>query len=124
MTRITMKKTAIIAISAASLTAAGCQSMTPAQRNAAIGTGVGAAAGAAVAGDETTGALVGGALGAAAGYYTGCRQQGGCYIGGDQVASYDERRYDQSAGRYYYEDPNSGTTYWSNGDVRTQGRVR
>lgn len=120
MTSLNKTHIAIAATSAAALVAAGCQNLSPAQRNAAIGTGVGAAAGAAVAGDETTGALVGGALGAAVGAYTGCRQQGGCYVGGDRVASTDDRYYDQSAGRYYYVDERTGNTYWANGEVRTR----
>lgn len=112
-------KTLVYLSAAASLfTLAGCQNATPAQRNAAIGTAVGAAAGAAVAGDEATGALVGGALGAGVGYYTGCRQQGGCFVGGEEVQS--ERRYDRRADRYYFVDPDTGNTYWANGDLRTR----
>ena len=113
-----MKTLIYLSAAASALTLTACQNASAPQRNAAIGTAVGAAAGAAVAGDEATGALVGGALGAGAGYYTGCRQQGGCYIGGNEVQS--ERRYDQRADRYYFTDPDTGRTYWANGDLRSR----
>ncbi len=96
----------------------GCQNGTQPQRDAALGAAGGAALGAAISEDKKTGALVGGAIGAAAGYYTGCRRQGGCYIGGTQVNS--GLVYDDRADRYYFRDPNSGATYWQNGDIRTQ----
>lgn len=104
-----------------SLILAACattEQWSPAQRNAAIGGAVGAAAGAAIADNDLQGALIGGALGAAVGYYTGCRQQGGCFVGGRQVASYDDRVYDNRAGRYYYVDRSNGRTYWENGELR------
>lgn len=113
-----MKTLIYMSAAASALTLTACQNASAPQRNAAIGTAVGAAAGAAVAGDEATGALVGGAVGAAAGYYTGCRQQGGCFVGGEQVEA--EQRYDQRADRYYFVDPNTGNTYWENGDLRSR----
>ena len=75
----------------ASLSLAACEtdSWSPAQRNAAVGGAIGAAAGAAIADDDLSGALIGGALGAAVGYYTGCKEQGGCYVGGKEVAAID-----------------------------------
>ena len=112
-----LKTLTMVTAATAMLGTAGCQNLSPSQRNAAIGTAVGAAAGSAVAGDETTGALIGGAVGAAAGYYTGCRQQGGCFIGGEQVTN--DRRCDAQADRYYFVDPDTGDTYWANGDPRT-----
>jgi outer membrane protein assembly factor BamB len=94
----------------------GFSSLSPSERNALIGAGVGAAAGAALADDDAAGALIGGAAGAALGYYTGCREQGGCFVGGRRVA--DERVYDSRAGRYYYVDQQTGRTYWENGEYR------
>jgi hypothetical protein len=102
------------------MTACANQSMTPAQRNTGIGAAVGAAAGAAVAEDETTGAVIGGLAGAAIGAYTGCRQQGGCFVGGREVEA--DRQYEASTGRYYFYDQASGNTYYANGDLRSQGR--
>lgn len=90
----------------------------PAQRNAAIGGGIGALAGAAIADDDLSGALIGGALGAAVGYYTGCQEQGGCFVGGKQVASRSDMIYDRNAGRYYFVDKSTGRTYWESGDYR------
>ncbi|MEZ5939066.1 MAG: glycine zipper 2TM domain-containing protein [Hyphomonadaceae bacterium] len=99
-------------------TACASGGYSPSQRNAAIGGAIGAAAGAAVSDDDLEGALIGGALGAAVGYYTGCRQQGGCYVGGDRVASRNDLVYDRGAGRYYYVDRSTGRTYWQNGEYR------
>ncbi len=104
-----------------SLSLAACSSMDdldPSQRNAVIGGGLGALAGAAVSDDDVSGALIGGALGAAVGYYTGCQEQGGCFVGGKQVASRSDLVYDQNNRRYFYVDRNSGRTYWENGEVR------
>lgn len=104
-----------------SLSLAACSSMDswdPSQRNAAIGGALGAAAGAAVADDDLSGALIGGALGAAVGYYTGCQEQGGCYVGGERVADRSDLIYDRNAGRYYYVDHSTGRTYWQNGEYR------
>ena len=105
----------------ASSSLAACSTMDswdPSQRNAAIGGALGAAAGAAIADDDLSGALIGGALGAAVGYYTGCQEQGGCFVGGKQVAQRSDMTYDRGAGRYYYVDRSSGRTYWENGDYR------
>lgn len=104
-----------------SLSLAACNTMDnwdPSQRNAAIGGALGAAAGAAIADDDLSGALIGGALGAAVGYYTGCQEQGGCFVGGKQVADRDDLVYDRNAQRYYYVDRNTGRTYWDNGQPR------
>jgi hypothetical protein len=106
-----------LALGAAAVGLAACADTPPSQRNAAIGAGVGALAGAAVAGDNTTGALLGGAAGAALGYYTGCRQEGGCFVGGRQVEG--DLQYDSRADRYFYRDDQTGRTYWENGDPRS-----
>jgi hypothetical protein len=112
----------IAALASSALMLASCANqggLSPAQRNTGIGAATGAAVGAAVAGDEATGAVIGGLAGAAIGAYTGCRQQGGCYVGGREVDT--EPRYDDSTGRNYFYDPASGNTYYANGDLRSQG---
>jgi hypothetical protein len=104
-----------------SLSLAACSttdSWSPAQRNAAVGGALGAAAGAAISDDDLEGALIGGALGAAVGYYTGCREQGGCFVGGKQVANRGDLVYDRNDRRYYYVDRSTGRTYWENGEFR------
>ena len=104
-----------------SLSLAACSttdSWDPSQRNAAIGGALGAAAGAAIADDDLSGALIGGALGAAVGYYTGCQEQGGCFVGGKQVDGRDDLVYDNRERRYYYVDRGTGRTYWENGEFR------
>lgn len=111
-----------ILAAAAGLTAAACSTTGLPERNAAVGAAAGAAAGAIIGnnvgdGDAQTGALIGGAIGAVAGAYTGCQAQGGCYVGGRQVQS--QLQYDSYARRYYYVDPQTGRTYWQNGEPRT-----
>jgi hypothetical protein len=71
-----------------------------------------------IADNDLEGALIGGALGAAVGYYTGCREQGGCFVGGKQVASRSDLQYDRNDRRYFYVDRASGRTYWENGEFR------
>lgn len=115
-----MLRTTGIALGA-SLMVASCANsqLNPAQRNAAIGTAAGAAIGSQVTDDETTGAVVGGLIGGAVGAYTGCRQQGGCYVGGREVNT--DRQYDEATDRSYFYDPASGNTYYANGDLRSRG---
>jgi len=64
-------RSAIVALAAASIGFAGCESMRDRQRHTAIGAGAGAATGAVVGsatgGNAATGAVVGGAIGAVAG---------------------------------------------------------
>jgi outer membrane protein OmpA-like peptidoglycan-associated protein len=64
-------RSAIAALTAASVGFAGCQSMSERQRHTAVGAGAGAATGAVVGkatgGSAATGAVVGGAIGAVAG---------------------------------------------------------
>lgn len=82
MTRRTLTRTPLIALSAAALLLAGCEStggMSERQKGTAIGAGVGAAAGAvlskATGGKAGTGAVVGGAIGAVAGNVWSKRQE-------------------------------------------------
>lgn len=64
-------RSALVALAAASVGFAGCQSMSERQRHTAVGAGAGAATGAVVGkatgGSAATGAVVGGAIGAVAG---------------------------------------------------------
>ncbi len=114
-----LKTAACAAISSLSLVAcSSMDSLDPSQRNAAIGGGLGAIAGAAASDDDLSGALIGGALGAAVGYYTGCQEQGGCFVGGREVAARSDLQYDQRARRYYYVDRNTGRSYWESGEYR------
>ncbi len=109
----------MIVVSVAATALAACTTTGNVERNAAGGAAIGALAGAAIGnnvgdGDAQTGALVGGALGAAAGAYRGYSQdQRG------QQAAQGQRYYDQRADRYYYIDPQTGRTFWENGQPRT-----
>jgi len=99
-------------IAAAALALSACAGMTPTERGAATGVGIGAAAGALLSGDvggTAAGALVGGGIG----WYLGCRQEGRC-------GNVENRRqhYDRHAGRYYFYEPQSGRTFWENGEPR------
>lgn len=72
MTKTAMaSRSALVALAAASIGIAGCESMSDRQRHTAVGAGVGAAGGAVVGkatgGNAATGAVVGGAIGAVAG---------------------------------------------------------
>ncbi len=66
-----VSRSTIVALAAASLGLAGCESMSDRQRHTAIGAGAGAATGAVVGkatgGNAATGAVIGGAVGAVAG---------------------------------------------------------
>jgi outer membrane protein OmpA-like peptidoglycan-associated protein len=82
MTRRTLFRSSAIALSAAAVVLAGCEStggMSERQKGTAIGAGVGAAAGAvlskATGGKAGTGAVVGGAIGAVAGNVWSKRQE-------------------------------------------------
>lgn len=104
-------RTVTMAVASASMLAlTACAGMTPSERNAAIGAGVGAAAGGLI-GDDAGSAALGAVVGGAAGWYLGCRQEGRC-------GAVDNRRahYDQRTGRYYFQDPQSGRYFYENGE--------
>ena len=71
MTKKFASRTTVVAVAAAAIGLAGCESMSERQRGTAVGAGVGAATGAVVGkatgGKAATGAVVGGAIGAVAG---------------------------------------------------------
>ena len=71
MTKTFALRATVVAVAAAAIGLAGCESMSERQRGTAVGAGVGAATGAVVGkatgGKAATGAVVGGAIGAVAG---------------------------------------------------------
>lgn len=105
-----MRTASMAMASAAMLALASCAGMTPSERNAAIGAGVGAAAGGLI-GEDAGSAALGAVVGGAAGWYLGCRQEGRC-------GAVDNRRqhYDQRTGRYYFQDQQSGRYFYENGE--------
>ncbi len=108
----------LLSLTAAGLAVAACTTTGNVERNAAGGAALGALAGAAIGnnvgdGDAEDGALAGAAIGAAAGAYRGYAQDQRHEANRDQP-----RYYDQRAGRYYYVDPQTGRTYWDNGEYR------
>lgn len=103
----------------------GCTASGTAERNAvygaAAGAATGAAAGAIISGQPGKGAAVGAIIGAVAGAGIGCARAKDCFGRARQA---NDRRYDSYASRYYYVDPNTGDTYWENGEFRSYGPGR
>lgn len=101
-----------------------CTSSGTAERNAVYGAAAGAAAGAVagevIAGKPGRGAAYGAAIGAVGGAIVGCERSNECW----NRARNNDRRYDPSADRYYYVDPQYGDTWWENGEFRSYGRGR
>lgn len=115
-------KPMLIGLAALALGAAGCQSTGEgALYGAAIGAAGGAAAGEIFAGRPGKGAAYGALIGAALGAYEGCSRAGTCW---GRARDHGHRRYDRYAGRYYYEDPYYGDTYWEDGSFRSYGGRR
>jgi hypothetical protein len=105
--------------------AAACTSSGTAERNAAYGAAAGAAAGAVagevVSGKPGKGAAIGAAVGAVGGAIVGCARADDCF---GRARDSGERRYDDYADRYYYVDPETGDTWWENGEFRSYGPGR
>lgn len=119
-----MRSQLILASGALALLGACTQSGTAergALAGAAGGAAVGAIAGQIIAGKPGKGAAAGAALGAIGGAAAGCAQAKDCF---GRARDHGERRYDSYAGRYYYVDPQTGDTYWENGEFRSYGRGR
>lgn len=118
-------KTLIVAMVAGSMALTACTSSGTAERNALYGTAAGAAAGAiagqVIAGKPGKGALYGAAAGAIGGAIVGCARADDCF---GRARDSNKRNYDRSADRYYYVDPQTGDTWWENGDFRSYGRGR
>ena len=77
-------------------------------------------AGEVIAGKPGRGAAYGAAIGAVGGAIVGCERSNECW----NRARNNDRRYDPSADRYYYVDPQYGDTWWENGEFRSYGRGR
>ena len=115
---IEMKKM-IIASGAMMLAVTGCQSTGEgAFTGAVLGAAGGALAGEIFAGSPGKGAAYGALVGAALGAYEGCSRAGTCW---GRARDHGDRRYDRYSGRYYYEDPEYGDTYWEDGSFRNYG---
>lgn len=113
-------KTMLIATATLALAATGCQTTGEgALTGAAVGAAAGAIAGEVFAGRPGRGAAYGAAIGAALGAYEGCSRAGTCF---GRARDHGRRRYDRDYGRYYYEDPEYGDTYWEDGKFRRYGR--
>jgi hypothetical protein len=113
-------KNILIGSGAMMLALAGCQTTGEgALVGAAIGAAGGAIAGDAFAGRPGVGAAYGALIGAGIGAYQGCSRAGTC---GGRAKEYGHRRYDRYSGRYYYEDPHYGDTYWEDGSFREYGK--
>lgn len=106
-----MKSLSITLASAAALGVAACETMSPSERNAATGAGIGAVAGALLGDGDAGSAALGAVVGGAAGWYLGCREEGRC----GAVANRREH-YDQRTGRYYFRDDQSGRYFYENGE--------
>ena len=105
-----MRIATTVMMSVAALALSACAGMSPSERNAATGAGVGAAAGALIGGDvgsAAIGALTGGGIG----WYLGCREEGRCGAVNNRRQTYDQR-----SGRYYFRDDQSGRYFYENGE--------
>lgn len=115
-------KNLILASGAMLLAVTGCQSTGEgALTGAAVGAAGGAIAGEIFAGRPGRGAAYGALIGAALGAYEGCSRAGTCW---GRARDHGDRRYDRYSGRYYYEDPHYGDTYWEDGSFRDYGNRR
>lgn len=105
-----MRILSTVSVSAAALALSACAGMTPSERSAATGAGIGGIAGA-IIGDDAGSAALGAVAGGALGWYLGCREEGRC-------GNVDNRRqrYDERSGRYYFQDPQSGRYFYENGE--------
>lgn len=113
-----MKKMMIAAATMA-MAATGCQSTGEgALTGAVLGAAGGALAGEIFAGRPGQGAAYGALVGAALGAYEGCSRAGTCF---GRARDHGDRYYDRRAGRYYYDDPHYGDTYWEDGSFRSYG---
>ena len=109
-------KMMMIGTAALAMAAAGCQSTGEgALTGAALGAAGGAIAGEIFAGSPGRGAAYGALVGAALGAYEGCSRAGTCW---GRARDHGTRRYDRRQGRYYYDDPHYGDTYWEDGSFR------
>lgn len=106
----------LLVASAAALGVTACESMSPSERNAAIGAGLGGVAGYALGNESASSAALGAVVGGAAGWYLGCRQEGRCGAVNDRREYYDQRTQ-----RYYFYDRQSGRYFYENGEPYYRG---
>ena len=115
----------LIPVASVLVLVSACTASGTAERNAAYGAAAGAAAGAvagqAISGKPGKGAAIGAAAGAVTGAAIGCARAKDCF---GRAKDGGDRRYDSYADRYYYVDPQTGDTYWENGDFRSYGPGR
>lgn len=115
----------IMSIASGGLFLAACTSSGTAERNAVYGAAAGAAAGAVagevIAGKPGKGALIGAGVGAVGGAVVGCARADDCF---KRARDRNDRHFDDYADRYYYVDPQTGDTWWENGEFRGYGRGR
>jgi hypothetical protein len=118
---------ALLCAAAASglLVTGACTESRTAEKHAGIGAVAGAATGAVVgevvAGKPGVGAGIGAVAGALGGAVVGCAKAEDCF---KRARDSGDRRYDSRADRYYYVDPETGDTYWENGQFRSYGPGR
>ena len=115
----------VCVIGAAALGLGACTQSGTAERGALGGAAAGAAAGAiagqVISGRPGQGAAVGAAIGALGGAALGCSQARDCFGRAQQGG---DRRYDDYVGRYYFVDPQTGDSYWEDGQFRSYGPGR
>lgn len=121
-----MKKIIVLTTTMSAVALLGaCTTTGNVERNAAIGAAGGAVAGAIIgnnvgSGDAKTGAIIGAIAGGAGGAYSG--QQKDKHMGEGthmrQHANGQQLHYDQSTGRYFWVDPQTGKSYYENGQLR------
>jgi hypothetical protein len=99
-----------LAISVAAVALSACAGMSPSERSAATGAGIGAVAGA-VIGEDAGSAAIGAVAGGAIGWYLGCREEGRC-----GNVDNPRQQYDSRTGRYYFYDRQSGRYFYENGE--------
>ena len=118
-------KMLLVSVASTTLLIGACTSSGTAERNAAYGAVAGAAAGAVagevIAGKPGKGALIGAGVGAVGGAVVGCARADDCF---GRARDNGKRRYDDYADRYYYTDPQTGDTWWENGEFRSYGNGR
>lgn len=113
----------LVASASGLLLISACTESGTAERHGLYGAAAGAAAGAVagqvISGRPGVGAAIGAGVGAAAGAAHGCGKAHDCF---GRARDHDDRRFDRRADRYYYVDPETGDTYWENGEFRSYGR--
>ena len=111
-----LKLTFCATVAGLSMSACASNRISTAERDAAVTAAATSSANAAIVAKDAAAADASAA--AVAGYYTGCRNDGGCFVSGKRVAGRDALAFDNQAGRYYFTDPDTRKTYWEDGQNR------